>query len=395
MNKSILNIQFFKNSFLLLLPGVLTSLLIVFISSGRWMFLSRELATWLIQLIQLQMLGITICKFGADQIGFAFLQNNAESGIEVKNLYIKRTIPLAIIFSVVIFYFTDFITAICLLASILFEVFNVITIVEHSALKNFNKVSLQQMFGYPLLLGLVLLASIVFKINKNEIAILLPVVTFIKFLVSKNNRYHFKKYLPTLIHLGVPIQQISNFFLFKFDQVLLSTILLKFALFSDSNYNIDEYVYLTKYPELVTGVLTGLWSLYINEFSIDFTHSINSFFKKHITFLVLLVIGIFAVGIIHYSIGILTIKNIQLFYFACFINCLLILPVNLITFHLMKYNKIKSINKLSVVSLFVGVFILVISILNKWSIGILFIVPIQLVCFLGTYFLFKENLNEK
>jgi hypothetical protein len=139
LSKSILNLSFFKNSFLLLIPGVITSLLIVFISSGRWSFLSRENATWLIQIIHLQMLGITICKFGADQIGFALLQNNLNEGIEVRSLFIKRSLPLAIIFGLVISYFTNVITAFCLLISILFEVFNIITIVEHSALRNFKK----------------------------------------------------------------------------------------------------------------------------------------------------------------------------------------------------------------------------------------------------------------
>lgn len=395
MSKSILNLSFFKNSFLLLIPGVITSLLIVFISSGRWSFLSRENATWLIQIIHLQMLGITICKFGADQIGFALLQNNLNEGIEVRSLFIKRSLPLAIIFGLVISYFTNVITAFCLLISILFEVFNIITIVEHSALRNFKKVFLQQLVGYPFLLLLVLICSINFKLSKNEIAILLPVVTAIKFLISKKIRFSFNRFQPTLLHYGVPVQQISNFFLFKFDQILLSSILLKFTLFNDANYNINEFVYFTKYPELITGILTGLWSLYINDFSSEFTKNAVSFCKKNNLFLILLLLGILVVGIVHFTLGVFSINYIFLLYGLCFINCILILPVNLISFQLMKLNKINSINKLSLSALLVGIIILAFSVGLNFAVGLLLIVPVQLLFFVGFYFLFKEKLNEK
>ena len=345
---------------------------------------------WLIQIIQLQMLGITICKFGADQIGFALLQNNLTKGIEVSALFKTRAVPLAIIFSISILYFTNVFTTLCLLVSILFEVYNIITIVEKNALKQFKVVSIQLLLGYPLMLVLVLIVSYYMPLSNNFIIAFLPIVSIIKFIYSRINRNKYEEYIKSVTDINVPIQQVENFLLFKMDQVLLATILVKLSFFK-SNYNIHDFVYLTKYPEIVTGVLTGIWALYINDFSFDFTNNIFLFLKKHFGFLVILIAGIIIVGAIHFYLGKFTVSNVLFLYVLCFTNCILILPVNLINFQLMKLKKLKIINLLSLYSLLVGIFIIIISFSFNFGWGLFLIVPCQLISFLIFFKLNKKK----
>lgn len=382
---------FIKNGLYLLLPGLITSFALVFFSSGSAYWIERNTITYIIQVVQLQLMGVTICKFGIDQISFALLQNNTKQNIEVKKIFLKRIMPLSIAFSLFVMYFYNFATAGILCITVLLEVYSIVTITEHNANKNFLKSGFIAFLGYPFFFIIIFICSKV-SILSNNIAVLILLSTcFVRFLISTKLRLYFSHKLEPHYSIQAPLLQSLNYFVFRFDQVLLSTLFVSSILYSTETFSINDYIYFTKLPELASGVLTGLGAIFLNDFSVTFEKSMITFIKKHSVFLTLILVGILVLTLLHIGLGKFELKKYFHLYPAYIINALLILPVNIITFILLKNGKINYANRFYFISIIFGLLLLGISIVTRNGFLLSWVVPTQMILYLLCYSLQKRK----
>lgn len=388
---SILNAAFIKNGFLLLIPGLLSSLAIVLISSGKWHFIPKEVSLRLLQLIQFQMLGLTICKFGIDQTGFALLYKQPGSNLLIKDLFTKRVIPLAILYSIVISFFVGYLSAIVLCINLSLEVFALVVIAELNIAKGFKKISIIMLGGYPFLFAIVLSYSLFETPSFVTICVVFLTASVLKFIVSYRLRFKSETFVLPILDVYVVYQQFLNYVLFRGDQILIFSALFSAFWFSDNNFSRSSLVYLTKYPELINGLLTAVWVLYLPQLTKDFTSSFKLFLGNNKLFLFVLIAGICSVGIIHYLFGHISYWHPILLYTIFFLNIVLGIPVNMVTFHLLKEGRVKKIVQISVSSLLIGLLLFFISFYFQNSWFFVSIVPCQLLMYLSIFLFWKKE----
>ena len=388
---SILNADFIKNGFLLLVPGLLSSLAIVFISSGKWYYIPKDVSLKLLQLIQFQMLGLTICKFGIDQTGFALLYKQPGSTLLIKDLFLKRVIPLAIVYSVVISFFVGYLPALVLCVNLCLEVFSLVVIAELNIAKGFKKISIIMLGGYPLLFAILLSYSLFQIPSIVAICIVFLAASIFKATASYHLRFKSETSVLPILDVYVMFQQFLNYMLFRGDQILIFSALFSAFWFSDNNFSRSSLVYLTKYPELINGLLTAVWVLYLPQLTKDFVSSFKLFLRNNKLFLFVLITGILSVGIFHYFFGHISYQHPILLYAIFFLNIILGIPVNMVTFHLFKEGRVNKIVQISISSLLIGLLLFFISFYFKNSWVFVSIVPCQLLLYLTIFLFWKKK----
>lgn len=388
---SIFNAAFFRNGLLLLFPGIFTSLVIVFLSSGSWCCIEKPMVLKVLQLIQFQMLGLTLCKFGVDQTGFAILQNWNKSRLQFKTIAVYRVIPLALIYCFIISLFVGLWPAITLFFTLFLEVYCIVVIAELNVNEKFKKVSYIMMAGYPVLFIILIIFSLLSYISIPVVCITIFLSSFLKAFLSYNFRIESSNYIQPPLNFGIVLQQLLNYVLFRSDQLLIFSILFSSTIFSDRTLGINSLVYLTKYPELTNGILTAVWVLYLPILTPDFIASISLFLRKHCLFVGALVIAIIVTGIYHYCFGQFSYTHPVLIYLCFFFNAALGVPANMVTFHLLKAGKVYNIIRLSFLALSSGTALFMFSLYhhNPWI--FIWIVPLQLILYITIFLLWMRK----
>ena len=199
-----------------------------------------------------------------------------------------------------------------------------------------------------------------------------------KAALSYFSRIPTENYIEPHTKFNVVLQQLLNFALFRSDQILIFTFLFSSAFFAENTVGLNSVIYLTKYPELINGILTAVWVLYLPALTADFAKSVFLFVKKHFLFLAGLVIAIVCTGVYHYHFGHFSIVHPLLLYSCFFVNAVLGIPTNMVTYHFLKSGKIDSIIRLSVIALLAGLLLFLISFYLKQPLVFVWIVPLQL-----------------
>lgn len=389
----------------LLSGGLLTSICLVLIASPKWSFLGKNESIFFIKYYQWELLGLTVSKLGVDQINYALVIEKKKEQLDLK-YYIFRNSLFVLIFCFLTYCFVSLSSnlwiIILLFFTIVFDLYSIFYLSTLNALRKFDIILISNVLNYPLFFSLLYVYAI-FKedLGKNFITciddtsnLIIAVIflfsslvrAFYIFLVSnakikiKTNRVADLKYST----LG--LQQILNYLLFKFDQVLLSVFNeYSFFLFVP-NEDQRQILFYGRIPEVYTSVSTSLSTLYIESGSRLLLQKLK---KRYV---LMLFVVLFFLGMVLFYLYAKTMGGIQIslqddiaYWIAYSLQLILILPANILTFIFIRNKSFKMLNSILLASItIIGIVVLIFSLFNNRQFGMIvkFIVPAQLFLYI-------------
>ncbi|UAY52242.1 hypothetical protein [Ferruginibacter albus] len=379
------------DSFLLLFPGALSALLIFLVSSNRLLPSDKESTIFLLNFIQLQWLGITIAKYGIDQMILARLQPNNTTQFSA---FIKqRIIPLTIAYCIVIGLIKGPTYASALAITIAMEAITIAISTELSISNRIKNSALLTLLGNPLVFILIFIAYNIHQLSINVIFICSVLSSLVRILLAFLFRNKGEKQAIALLSYHVPLQQIGNFIMFRLDQLLIAVSLTGMVFLADTSLK-SYYLFLAKFPEVASGVIVSLAPILYRKLGDETNASIGNLLKHKLFIVLSAGIIICQLLISFYIFKQKDITNDWLLFIPFVISSLLILPVNLVTYVLFKEGIISKINLLNLMSCVIGVGFFLLSFLFKSIYIFSLIVPVQLLVYVVLFQVLKLTNKE-
>jgi hypothetical protein len=203
------------------------------------------------------------------------------------------------------------------------------------------------------------------------------------------NRISFTEDIDLVPNWNMGFQQIFNYLLFKSDTIIISLPIVFITTLNIDKSEILEIFYLSRFPELVSGLTLALSVLYYPRYIFNSgSEFLNKIKLKDFLFYFFFLILFFLIFLLFWEQPHnLKIHNIIFYFF----NGFFVLFCNLITFNLIKMGKYKFLINNLLISCVFGIFSLFF--FKIFNLTFYFaIVPIQMMVFIF-YFLFNNKLN--
>jgi len=360
----------------------------VLLASGKFDYISNELSVKILLFIQFQIIGITISKYGLDSLVFAKMIGNSNSVYDPLEYIKKKGILLSILCAGVYAVMYDYTYALVIFCTIVFDVYSVVAIVQMNVMKHYNYALFANIAAYPLFFGVLLVSSLFFEYNYGQMIALYAVCIFLRFLLSwifimKKKRAENIELMELEVPFSLGIQQILNFSLFKIDQIIISLGAVLLVFFGIMGQDIQQILFLSKFPELVSGVLVSLSFLYAPYLIIESREGLIAVLDKYKWILVLYGVGL-AIALWIYTLIWRGEADLDIVYAVSYlIVSVLAVFVNIVTLGYLKKNEVNILVKNLVISSGIGiVFLLIIPFLGMGRYMVC-CVPMQMLFFLA------------
>ena len=377
--------QYFPVIVKLLGSGLLTSLGFVLLASGKFDYISNELSVKILLFIQFQIIGITISKYGLDSLVFAKMIGDTNSVYDPLEYIKKKGILLSILCAGVYAVMYDYTYALVIFCTIVLDVYSVVAIVQMNVMKHYNYALFANIAAYPLFFGVLLVSSLFFEYSYGQMIALYVACIFLRFLLSwifimKKKKTEDIELMELEVPFSLGIQQILNFSLFKIDQIIISLGAVLLVFFGIAGQDIQQI--LSKFPELVSGVLVSLSFLYAPYLIIESREGLITVLNKYKWILVLYGVGL-AVALCVYMLIWNGETDLDVVYAISYlIVSVLAVFVNMVTLGYLKKNEVNILVKNLVISSGIGVFFLLIIPFLGMGRYMVCSVPIQMLFFL-------------
>ncbi|WP_428223300.1 hypothetical protein [Flavobacterium sp.] len=387
--------EFLTQSLKLLSSGLITSIGFVVLSSGRLEFVNSDIVLEILIFTQYLMIGLTVCKFGVDNLLYVNFLVDETKKYSPFNYIKKNGLYLILIFSLIIYFIEkDLVNSILVFLCLLLDVMSILIIVQLGARKFFGQVFIGNFLSYPLFFVSFLILGFFFNFNKIAFVLLFLSCATLRFLVvgkfyrdinavEMNPKFEFK--------LG--FQQLLNYVLFKSDQILFSLGTLSMIWFGYNKNELQKYMFLSRFPELISGVLVSLVFLYGSKMTItnknDFVELIKKYKLSLIGYIFLLLFFFLAYTLFWKGDSFISIGE----FLPYLLISILIFFVNMVTLGFLKHEKINKLNFNLSISIFLAVlfqfFLLFISVKSS----LLWITPMQMIIFVFLILFEKNEIN--
>lgn len=388
------NIYFISSASKLLGSGIISSIGIVLFSSNTIKFIDVKIVIDILIILQIHSIGLTITKLSFDAISYSYFLNNKNFRPKIKNFIFKKALILAIPILIFAVYRFSYIIGFLIFINVILDQFSNLVINQLNYRHLFNKAFILNLLSYPLFFLTIILVSYYFKFNLEYYLIIFFICLILKFLLSNYfyNRIFYTEDIDLLPNWNMGFQQIFNYFLFKSDTIIISLPLVFISTLNIDKSEILEIFYLSRFPELVSGLTLALSVLYYPRYIFNSgSEFLNKIKLKDFLFYFSSIIILFGIFLFFWKHSYnLKIYNIIFYFF----NGFFVLVCNLITFNLIKMEKYKLlINNLLISCVFGVISLFVFKIFN---LNIYFaIVPIQMIVFVFCFFFKnKQSLNK-
>jgi hypothetical protein len=384
------NVYLIKSASKLLGSGFITSIGFVLLSSNRIHYIDIEVVVNLLIFLQFHTIGLTFSKLGFDSISYAAYIENPDFKPNIKKFIINKCLPLSlIIFLFSIYKFGSFI-AIIIMINVLIDQYSSLVISQLGFRHKFNTTVFLNFLSYPFYFILIIFLSFFLKLELNHYVIIFFLNLVLKFCFSYYffSKVEYSGYVEINPKWIMGLQQVLNYLLFKGDAVILSFPLVLMTFLRISEKETVEILFLSRFPELISGITVSLSVLYYPKF---YFRNINEFVKKVnkrlilIYFLILLFFMLLYLNFWHHSFALNTF-NIIFYFVAGFF----VVICNLISFNLIRDNNHKKLIKNLAISVSFGAFYILLCIIFSIKLIFLFVV-IQMIIFTYIYFIIPSN----
>jgi len=372
----------------LLSSSLVSALGFILIASNRWQLFDASVAVFIILFVQWQTLGLTVSKLGIEQVVFALVTDRSDIKINSGRYILRKVLPLSALSALAVFFvFTPWCAAVAFFTVIL-DTSSLIIMAELNARKYFWVTTIANLLNYPLFFLLLLLV--------NRFVILDVATALTIFLLTSAARWLWL-YLKRIHQDGIEevdisrttemgVQQVLNYLLFRFDQVLLALMGLKDQ-FSET---IALYVFLAKFPELAAGVMviagTVAFPKYYVRYPIKFGELqkiLQKFAALIAAYLLLFFFAVAGYTMIWKGSGVP-----WLLVLPFLLHSLFILPANNLTFSMLRQGYLDGLIMKLASSAAVGLVVVILVSVYRDITILAWLVPVQLLAFilLGLFF---------
>lgn len=260
----------FKGMCYLGISGLLSALVLFFLASQHAKGIESSVVSSLLLLIQWHMLGITVCKFGVDNAAFVILSRNQDIHLPITPLLRFPVLPLAMLFTVLSSFVFSPEVALLLFVAMVCDALATFRAAELNAKQMYAATALGNIFNYPVMLALLLAISTVKPPTLIQATTCFATSSVIRFawLNFVHSRSTAATQPATIANVPlVGMQGLANWMLFRSDQIAL--IYLPFLISSNQNPDwLSHYLFLTRIPEISTGMLLLVGTVYFPKYFI-------------------------------------------------------------------------------------------------------------------------------
>lgn len=261
----------------LLGSSVISALGFIMIASNRVVEIESATAVFIILFVQWQILGLTIAKTGIEQVVFAAVTENANLFFKPAKYVYQKAMPLAGVFACVISFTFSPWAAVVAFGSIVLDTYSLIVMADLNARKAFKITALSNLLNYPLFFSIIFAVNFYGKLTVNLMLSAFLLSSLVRLLWLEHHRIVLPEMQEVVCKANVAMggQQALNYLLFRIDQLLLAIVALKMV----TPENAGMYVFLAKFPELVSGVMVVAGSVLFPARYIKYPFSSKDIFK--------------------------------------------------------------------------------------------------------------------
>jgi hypothetical protein len=263
------------------------------------------------------------------------------------------------------------------------ESYSISVITEMNVNKDFKKSAIINLIGYPLFFLCFFVYSIFMENISIESAIIILLgISIVKALFALQARKKYNQTISPNMSFQVSLQQILNYLLFKSDQIIIATLVIKFHWFSFTGNDQNWFIYLSKFPEVISGVLVGLSALYLNSFAKQINEAgIFNWYKKNLKIIIASMLVLISLAFIHFAYGVYKQPTAAFLYIPFLLHCLFIVPTNLFTYLQLQNQNLPVLNKNYAIALGMGLIVLLVTWVSQKPLLLILMVPTQLIVF--------------
>lgn len=242
--------------------GLVGAVCIALMTSGRISFVPADAAARLAIFIAFQVLGVTIVKAGLDSYVFARAASEQAGALyDLRPILKIPLLPVWVAFSIGGFFVLgSWLGTVICSVSVLCDVYAAVRTAEFTARKQFRVVAVANLAKYPLYFLLLFIVGPFLTVGYDDLLYLFLFTSIFRSLVLfvVSTRFTFKS-LPVYSFGLLGAQQVLNYLLFRLDQVSIP--FLSKSMPALDSTGLSNFVFLTKYPELVSYFAAALGSI--------------------------------------------------------------------------------------------------------------------------------------
>ena len=226
------------------------------LASDKYSPLGAGLITLSILFIQWQVFGLTIAKLGVEQQVFAAVSRNPGLRFDAWRHVIRRTLPLAVLFSLLALAVFPAWAAPIFLISIVCDTWSLMLISDHNARGQYGVTAAANLLNYPLFFALLFGGAMTIGWSPFGVLLAFSTTSIVRwlYLVARPTPPRTSLVVASG-NLPMGVQQALNFGLFRLDELLLAMIVLGAGATMGR-----EFVFQARFPQLISiiVVLSGV-----------------------------------------------------------------------------------------------------------------------------------------
>jgi hypothetical protein len=375
---------------LLVLPGLITALGFTLLASRRWGTLDASLAVFIIIFAQWQMLGVTVAKLGIDQVVFAAVTADESIYFGARSHLLCRVLPVTVAFSSVVALVFSPWAGVAAFVTLMLDAHSTMLVADLNARKSYRATVIANLLNYPLFFALLFACALSRALTAEASLGLFVLASLTRWLWLRGqtaNRAD-RRRVTCNVSGAMGAQQVLNYLAFRIDQVILPVIGVMFGERFRGAEFMNQYLFLAKFPELFSSMVVILGTVLLPRVFIrDASVSLARHAWEHRRLLaVLLLITMGALAVYAATWNGRRIPVVAWLPFFC--HALLVLPVNICTYSMLRHNHVGGLLRNLSVSSLVGMSLVTALGLTGQVALLGWVVPAQLALLIGfTYLL--------
>lgn len=376
-------------SLILLGTGLVASLGLAYLVSGRPGWLHLETAIYAVAIIQWMNLGTTLAAHGVPNLVFAQVSLDPRVHFRVGRQIRLRIVPITTTIALVIGVFFGAWAGLAAFLAIVMDATSAIWVADRNGRGRHLHAGIATLLNYPVFFFLVAIGAFIGHDGKGLILVSYVVASLSRFawLAASHPSISANQDLAGAESFQMGLQSGLNYLLFRLDQLALG--IFGALLVNMPDAFAPNYFFLAKYPELLGSAFVSLGTVFFPVYFLDVPFSWSRFQAR--------VPRNAALGIAIVSFG--TIVGLPLFLFAggnsvgwffalpFAVQSILILPVNVATYSWLRVRAFRPLLYSLGASTGIGMIMLA-AIVGSGQFGSLaWVVPLQMALFIASFFL--------
>lgn len=256
-----------RRAILLVTSGAISSAALAVLASGRLELLSPEVLSVFLRLIPLQVLAVTVAKFGGDSLAFAIASGQPTQALAQWDRILRHCLPLGIVVSLVLFGLAsfDWPTIIAATVSVFADMVAVQLMADLNARNRMGLTAVASVLNYPMFIVLLFIADAFGSRQSLAVVISLFATSSVARLGWCVYWYSTISRNLTLVRPPVnamlALQQCLNVCAYRGDQMLVGA--LGLGVVGGSVQLEAFFLFMVRFPELVSSAVSTLGPVYL------------------------------------------------------------------------------------------------------------------------------------